>query len=179
MDRLDVWLLEQLRAKEGFFQASCLLVRNCLWISSILCSTRAVCTPSHGDGLTVRRVVVGGGVIGGTNVAAAYGTLGAHLGPVAFKVQDLHSELFIFGFQLCESFDKGVRLLLSLLTGDSGALAVLDEAVLILWEDAAHQDETLDGHCIEVDLEETNPKGLLVDLFDVLVFLAKKIIRDY
>ena len=96
---------------------------------------------------------MGRGIIGAADVGAAHGTFGAHLGLVAFKVQDLHSELFIFGFQLCELVDEGSGLFLSLLTGDSGALAVLDESVLVLGENATHQDEALDGHGIEVDLE--------------------------
>ena len=117
-------------------------------------------------------------LVGGLDGAATHGTFGAHNGLVTFKIQDLHSELFIFGFKLGEPVSKCGSLFLSLLTGDSGALAVLDEAVLVLGEDATHQDKTLDGHGIEIDLEKTNSQGLGVNLFNVGIFLTKKIVAD-
>ena len=105
-----------------------------LWIFGfhLLLERGALGTPSHGDWLAVGGVVVRARLVGGLDGAAAHGTLGAHNGLVTFKIQDLHSELFIFGFQLSKSVSKGGRLFLSLLTGDSGAFAVLDEAVLVL-----------------------------------------------
>ena len=48
---------------------------------------------------------------------------------------------------------ESVRLLLSLLSGDSGAFAVLDETVLLFREDTAHLDKSLDCHDVEVNLE--------------------------
>ena len=153
---LDCWLHEG-TDKEIF--GGSLGVASGLRILVFLLQGRALGAPSHGDWLGVGRVVVGGGLVGALDGTAAHGTLGAHNGLVTFKIQDLHSELFIFGFQLGQAVGQGGRLFLSLLTGNSGALAVLDETVLVFGEDATHQDEALDGHGIEIDLEETNPQG--------------------
>ena len=48
---------------------------------------------------------------------------------------------------------ESVRLLLSLLSGDSSTFAILDETVLRLREDTAHLDKSLDCHDVEVNLE--------------------------
>jgi len=128
-------------------------IGRCLGDLLYLLQGGALGAPSHGEWLTVCGFAVGGRLVGASDSTAAHGTLGAHHGLVTFKIQDLHSELFIFGFQLCELVDEGGGLFLSLLTGDSGALAVLDETVLVLGENATHQDEALDGHGIEIDLE--------------------------
>ena len=120
---------------------------------------------------------MGGGLVGALDGTAAHGTLGAHHGLVTFKIQDLHSELFIFGFQLCEPVHERIRLFLPLLARDSSALSVLDKTVFILWEDAAHENESLDRDSVEVDLEEADSESLLVNCFYVLVSLAIKKIR--
>ena len=59
-------------------------------------------------------------------------------------------------------------LLFSLLSGDSGTLAIFDEAVLSSWKDAAHGNQALNGHEVEVDLEQANIEGLRVDLINVV-----------
>ena len=94
---------------------------------------------------------------------------------LAFKVHEPESEVFIFRFKLVKSLSKGHLHLLSLLSGDSGALSVLDEAILGLGEDAAHLDEAFDSHNVEVDLEEANPEGVGVDRLDVPSVLASGI----
>ena len=91
---------------------------------------------------------------------------------LAFKIHEPEAEVFIFGFKLVKSLSESHLHLLSLLSGDSGALSVLDEAVLGLGEDAAHLDEALYGHNVEVDLEEADPEGVGVDGLDVPCILA-------
>ena len=61
---------------------------------------------------------------------------------------------------------KRKGLLLSLLPADSGTLAVLDKAVLGLWEDAAHLDEALDGDNVEIDLEQADLESPGIKLVD-------------
>ena len=79
---------------------------------------------------------------------------------VKFKVEDLKSQIFIFLLQLSKLFGESVGLLLSLLSGDSGAFAIFDETVLRLREDTAHLDQSLDGHNVEVNQEEANLQSL-------------------
>ena len=62
---------------------------------------------------------------------------------------------------------ESVRLLLSLLSGDSSTFAILDETVLRLREDTAHLDESLDRHNVEVDLEKANFQSLCIKLVNV------------
>ena len=79
---------------------------------------------------------------------------------------DLLLQLFIFSFELIKLLLKCVCLLFSLLSGDSGTLAVLDEAILAFWEHAAHHDETLDSNNIKIDLPKANLEDADINLFD-------------
>ena len=82
------------------------------------------------------------------------------VGFVKFKIEDLKSQIFIFLLQLTKLLLECVRLFLSLLSGDSGAFAILDETVLCLRKDTAHHDQPLDCHNVEVNLEQANIQSL-------------------
>ena len=67
--------------------------------------------------------------------------------------------------------------LLSLLSRHSGTLAVLDKAVFLSGENAAHIDQALDSYGVKINLEHANSQNTGVDLADV-VAAGSRLRRD-
>lgn len=104
-------------------------------------------------------------LIVGATLEAAHGRVDVRL--VKFKVENLKSQIFIFLLQLSKLILESVCLFLSLLSGDSGTFAVLDETVLLLRENTAHHDKSLDRDNVEVNLPEANLQGLSIELVNI------------